>query len=130
MTTTSVGRKITLTWGGATIGGVREKGVALGGAPIDITDVGDAGWQELITTDLAQYDVKLTIAGVTKDNKIKTDWFAGTYSRQIVVTYIDGSTLTFTGVIAAYADAAPYNGAATFTAEFMSTGTPSWSAAS
>ena len=130
MTTTGVGRKVTVTWGGNTIGGVRQKGLSLGGAPVDITDTGDSGWQEILTTDLQQYSVKLTLAGITKDNKLKTDWFAGTYERQLVVTYPDGSTLTFNGVISAYADAIPYKEAMTFTADFMSTGTPAWSPAS
>ena len=124
MTVTAVGRKITMTWGGATIGGVREKTLSLAGSPIDITDVADSGWQELITSDISQLDVKLKISGITKDNKLKADWFGGTYMRSIVLTFNDSSTLTFNAVLSSYEDGIPYKDAVTFTAEFMSTGTP------
>ena len=128
--TAYVGRKVTATWGGASIGGVQDKGIKINGKPIDITDTTDAGWQELLTTDLDQYSVEITLSGVTKDNKLMDDWFAGTYERQLILTYPDTSTLTGNFVISALSESAKMKGANTFTATFMSTGTVVWAGAS
>ena len=128
--TAYIGRKVTLTWGGVTIGGVRVKIIALGGAPIDITDVSDSGWQELIQSDLAQYDVKLTVTGLAKDAQLKSDWFSGpggtTFAKTLVLTYPDGHSISGTFVIAAYSEGQDYKTAVTFSCEFMSTTAVTW----
>lgn len=115
------GKAIALAWGGASVGGVREKGIALNGEPVDITDDDSSGWRELL--DVAgQNQVDLSISGLTKNDLLKQDWFAGDRTKPVTVTYPDGGVLAGTFYLASYTDTGPYNDATTFEAELQSTG--------
>lgn len=120
--TANAGRKIELSWGGSPIAGVREKGIALNGEPIDITDDDSLGWRELLGTDAAENQVTLSISGVTKDFALKQAWFGQNRMNTAVVTYPDGTTLTGMFVLTTYTDTGNYNDAITFEAELQSSG--------
>lgn len=116
-----VGRNITFTWGGASILGLREKGIAIAGEPIDVTSDEDAGWRTLLTV-AGQNEVTVSISGVTKDKTLISDWFQGTRTKEVIITYSDGSTLTGDFYLASYTDTGPYTDAITFDASLSSTG--------
>lgn len=117
----TVGRRITLAWGGVAIQGVREKSVALNGEPIDISSDDDEGWRKLLT-DPAQMQVDLSVSGVTKTDALKRDWFDGNTTKTAVFTYPDGGVITGSFYLANYTDTGPYNDAATFEGQFQSSG--------
>ena len=117
-----VGRAINFTWGGSAILGLREKGIAMNGEPIDVTSDEDSGKRKLLTAS-AQDEVNVSLSGVTKDRRLMTDWFAGNRTKAGVLTYSDGSQISGDFFLASYTDTGPYNDAVTFEAELQSTGT-------
>ena len=116
-----IGRKIILTWGGANVGGVREKSAALNGEPINVSDDDSAGWREILD-EAGENTVDISISGVTKDNVLKIDWFGNTRTKPVVITYPDGGVINGDFFLASYTDTGPYNDATTFEAELQSTG--------
>lgn len=120
------GRKIKFYWGGdppmEEIAGVREKSVTCNGEPVDVTADDSSNWRELLTDESAQDQVDISISGVTKDAKLKEDWFNGNRSQAFSIVYPDGGELAGTGYLMSYADTGPYNDATTFEAEIQSTG--------
>lgn len=116
----SPGRLIVFTWNALPIPGVRQKGIALNGNAIDVTSDENNGWRKLLTVS-AQDQVDLTISGVTKSVGLKSDWFAGNRTRDVTLTYPDGSVLSGTFFLATFTDTGPYNDATTFSATLQST---------
>lgn len=117
----SAGRRTTLTWGGIAIGGVKEKGLKLGGDPIDITSDDDNGWRTLLE-ESAQQQVDLSVSGVTKSRALMAAIMNGNRTATAVWTYHDGATLTGQFYLASYEDKAPFNDAMSFDAQLQSTG--------
>ncbi len=119
------GRKVSFTWGGVAIPGVRQKNLSVAGAPIDITSDDDAGWRTLLT-DPTVREIGITLSGVTKSPQLKTDFFNGDTTKTGVLTYPDGSILSGQFYLSSYKDNGPYNDAMTFDADIMSTGAVSF----
>jgi predicted secreted protein len=117
----NLGRKVVFTWGGAAVLGVREKGVAVNGEPIDITSDENNGWRTLLD-EPGESSVDISISGVTKDHTFLTDMFAGTLQKPVTVTYPNGAILTGTFHLASTSDTVPYKEAQTFEASLQSTG--------
>ena len=115
------GRNVALTWNAAEILGVREKGITVAGEPIDITSDENDGWRTLLTI-AGQNEVTITLAGVTKNNVLKIDFFAGTRTRAVVITYEDGGDITGNFYLSNYVETVPYNEAVSFQATLVSTG--------
>lgn len=116
-----IGRKIIFTWNGAPVQGVREKGISLNGEPIDVTDDDSDGWRMLLE-EAGENQVDVSLSGVTKDDVLMKDWFAGTRTRTATLTYPDGRVISGTFFLATLSDTGPYNDADTFEAELQSTG--------
>jgi predicted secreted protein len=116
-----IGRKIKLRWNGAEIPGVREKGIALNGEPVDVTADDSNGWRELLT-DPAENQVEISLSGVTKSHALKADWFAGTRTRAAEIEYDDGTKITGQFFLANHNETGVYNDTATFEATLQSTG--------
>lgn len=119
--TAYVGRSVILTWGGDEIPGVREKGVKLDGAPVDISSDEDGGWMTLLTV-AGENKVEISLSGVTKSPHLKADWFAGTRTKTASLTYPDGRELSGTFYLATFTEKKPYKDAATFEATLQSSG--------
>lgn len=115
-----VGRDLVMGWGGSPIAGVREKGLAFDGEPINVTDDDDDGWRTLLT-DVGERQVDLSLSGVTKSHALKTDFLNGT-QRVATFTYPDGAVLTVTAQISSYQETGSYQDATTFEATVMSSG--------
>jgi predicted secreted protein len=116
------GRAITFEWNNAEILGVREKGLALNGEPIDITSDENDGWRTLLSGMSAQDQVDINLSGVVKDEVLKTDWFAGTRDRTVTVTWPNGDELTGTFKLVNLNLTGPYNDAETFEGQIQSSG--------
>lgn len=119
----AVGRDVTVTWKGTAIKGLREKKINHNDEPIDITTSEDAGVQVLLNAS-GQDSIELSLTGVTKDDQLKADWFAGGSSRQgaLVVTYPNGATLSGTFQLSGFKEGVPYKEAITFECTMKSTG--------
>lgn len=122
------GRKIDLEWGGAAIGGIREKSVELNGSPVDVTSDDDLGWRKLLL-EAGENQVNLSCNGITKTSILKRDWFLGANAggasartKTMTLEYPDGSILSGEFYLATYKDTGPYKDATTFEASFQSTG--------
>lgn len=116
-----IGRKVVFKWNSNTIPGVREKSAACNGAPINVSSDESDGWQYLLD-EAGENAVTISISGVTKSAALKADWFAGTRTRDVELSYPDGGTLTGSFYMASYSEADPYNEATTFEAELQSSG--------
>jgi predicted secreted protein len=124
------GRQVTFLWGDDSpqveIPGVREKGIELNGEPIDITSDEDDGWRTLLTI-AGENQVNISINGVTKNARLKNDWFAGASStnrmQALTLIFPDGATLTGTFFMASFKETASYKDAMTFEATLNSSGT-------
>jgi predicted secreted protein len=116
------GNTILLLWNSAAVAGVKQKAIKLNGEAIDISADDDSGWRKLLTTSKLD-SVDVTLSGVTRSQNLKTDWFAGTRSRTMTITYPSGGVISGTFFLHAYTDTGPFNDAATFEAQFQSTGT-------
>jgi len=124
-----IGRKVTLTWNGAAITGVREMGVTANGEPIDVTSDEDDGLRTLLS-EAAELSVEISLAGIAKENALFDDAMAITGREQtIAMTYPDGSTLGGQFFLSNYSESDPYRDASTFTATLLSTGAITYTAA-
>ena len=118
----AAGRQVLLTWNGLQLLGVREKGVTLNGEPINVTSDEDNGWRTLIPDVPNEDAVEIKLSGVTKDDRLKTDWFARTRTRTAVFTYPNGAIISGTFMMASFSEGIPYNNALTFETTLMSHG--------
>lgn len=118
------GRKITFTWGGVAIPGIREKSLTVGGEPVDVSSDEDDGFRLLLDED-ATKQIDYAVSGVVKSDVLRVAKLTGAIADEVVITYQDGSKLTFDAVLGEYSEGQPYQEAVTISATFMSSG--AWS---
>lgn len=117
------GRKITVTWKGENLGGIRERSLQLAGEPVDITSSDDDGWRRLaVENGAAQDNVDFNCSGVTKSSTLKEDWFSRDRVGELIIDYPTGHRVSGTAVLVNYTDTGPYNDATTFEATFQFSG--------
>lgn len=120
-----LGRDISLTWGGNSPGdvilGIREKGIEINGEAVDVTTDDEDGWRKVLATP-GQKEVTISLSGVTRDNRLKSDWFGDRRIQPAIFTYPDGSTISGDFYLASYNETGTYNEATTYEAELQSTG--------
>lgn len=117
-----VGRNIGFTWNGQPIAGLREKGIARAGEPINVTSDENDGVRELLANVAAESTVDISLSGVTKDEVLALAWHTGQLTGTFVITYPNGTVLSGTAFLASYNDTGPYNDATTFDATLQSSG--------
>ena len=122
----SIGRKVVFTWNGAAVGGVREKGIALNGEPIDITDENSNGYRELMD-ESGENQIDVTLSGVTKDQVLMKAWMDGLVTpaarvKTATFTFPDGRVISGTFRLNTYSETEPYKDAVTFEAQLQSSG--------
>lgn len=120
----NVGRKIEVYWGAdsppAKID-CREKGIALNGEPINVSDDGSDGWRELLD-EPGEDQVTLSLSGVTKDDTLKRAWFSRDRKGPARIVFADGGEIAGTFFLASYTDNGTYNDAHVFETELQSSG--------
>lgn len=123
------GRQVQFLWGDDSpmveIPGVREKGFEFNGEPIDTTSDDDDGWRTLLSLP-GENQVNLNLNGVTKNARLKNDWFAGNRLQSAMIVFPDGAVLTGTFFMASFKETASYKDALTFEAVLNSSGTISY----
>jgi predicted secreted protein len=117
----TLGRKIIFTWNGATIDGVREKGIACAGEPINVSDDDSDGVRELLE-EAGENTIDISLSGVLKSTALKQDWFNGNVLRAVTMTYPDGSVLAGDFFLASYNETGAYNDATTFEGALQNSG--------
>jgi predicted secreted protein len=117
------GRKVTVTWKGEPILGVRERSLQLAGEPVNLTSGDDDGWRLLADDNgPAQDNVDFNASGVTKSSRLKDDWFSRERTGELIITYPTGHQVSGTAVLVNYSDTGPYNDAMTFEAAWQYSG--------
>ena len=122
--TAQAGREITVSWNGVILAGVRTKSISITGEPIDITNDDSDGVRTLLSDLAAQDQIDVAITGVLTDDVLRADFFAGGSSREreVIITFADGSTITFQGRLTEHPITGEYKGEVTFDATILSTG--------
>lgn len=117
-----LGRDAVLTIAGQTIAGVTTKGLSIANEAIDVTDDDSAGFRTL----MAQSGVStldLSVSGVVKNLELMRSFVVNESKiYAFVMTYTDGSTITFDGFFSTYSDTGETATAFTFDAAFQSSG--------
>ena len=108
----------------AVIGGVRTTNVTINNNPVDITNVGSAGFQEMLA-DGGTQSVSITIDGVVVDDTNFETFQAAVDDRTLVwykFVFASGGIVTSQFAVSSFKIGAPHNGAQTFSADLMSSG--------
>lgn len=117
----TLGRKVAFTWNGTAVEGVREKGIACAGEPINVSDDDSNGVRELLD-EAGESTIDISLSGVTKSDALASDWFAGNRLRAVTLTYPNGRTISGDFFLASYNETGPYNDAMTFEASMQNSG--------
>jgi len=118
------GRSLLIKKGSTVLAGMRTKGVAINGEPIDITSDDDSGYRTLLS-DVGTLSVDLSIEGITKDDTLKALILAGGTSlmlTDITVVYPDGKSLVGNFFLNSLEETGAYNEAVTFSGSLQSSG--------
>ena len=121
-----LGRAVSLSWNGGDVAGVREKGIALNGEPIDVTSGENSGKRTLLT-ESGEDQVDISLSGVTKSTLLRDAWFSGNRMGTVEIEYPDGTTITGSFFLSTYSEGNPYKDASTFDATLVSSGLISYS---
>lgn len=101
--------------------GIREKGVTIGGEPIDVTSGEDDG-NRLLLTLAAQKETNISISGIVKDAVLRALAYNANRTNTFTLEYPDGATISGTFYYANHEETGPYNDAQTFSGELQSSG--------
>ena len=117
----TLGRKVIFTWNGAPILGVREKGVACAGEPINVSDDDSDGVRYLLT-EAGERTVDISLSGVLKSETLPTDFHQNSPLRAVTLTYPNGRIISGDFFLASYSETGAYNDAITFEGSLQSSG--------
>jgi predicted secreted protein len=117
------GRDITVKWKTLVLLGVIEKSMSIGGEPADITSSEDDGYRKFLTENGTK-SIDISISGVEKDSVIRAAALQQNIDGAVLITYHDGATLAFTGILTGFEFGLPQAEAITFSAKILSNG--SW----
>ena len=116
-----IGRDVTATVGGSALGGVITKGVTLNNEKLDTTDDASSGWSEALA-EAGLKSAEYSISGTLKNLELMATWSGTSQIMEIILTYPDGSTLTFDGFLDSFSPTGESNGLLTYDASFSSSG--------
>jgi len=118
----TLGRKIIFTWNGATVDGVREKGIACNGEPINVSDDDADGVRQLLS-EAGEDAVDISLSGVLKSEVLAAAWFSRTDRiKAVTITYPNGRVISGDFMLVTYNETGTYNDATTFEGSLQSTG--------
>jgi len=121
-----IGREVTFTFGAGTLLGTVSKGISFSNELGDTTDDAASGWKEYSATALLKF-AEFTVSGTLKNMELVNAYFGASQIFEVVMTYPDGSTVTFnaamTGAPSLTHEA---NALSTYEASFESSGSIGW----
>jgi len=118
------GRSFLIKRGAVVIAGVRTKGAAFNGEPIDVTTDDDSGYRTLLS-DAGTQSIDLSVEGITKDDDLRIATIDGTGAlmlTDVTLTYPDGGILAGNFFLSSLEETGTYNEAVTFSASLQSSG--------
>ena len=116
-----IGREITFVLGGSALTGTNSKGFTFNNEPLDTTDDNSSGWQERLALSGTK-SVEFTFSGLVKNLELIAAYSGTSQIFPVVVTYPDGSTLTFDAFMDNISNTGEANSLTTFDASFSSSG--------
>lgn len=127
----NIGRDLLVKRGSTVIAGVRSKGVAFNGEPVDVTTDDENGYRTLLS-EAGTYSLDLSVEGVTKDNELRSAVLGNStlMLTDISIEWPNGDTLTGNFFFASLEETGPYNDALTFSGSLQSSGEWVYTAAS
>lgn len=117
----TLGRKIIFKWNGATIAGVREKGMACAGEPINVSDDDANGVRQLLA-EAGESTVDISLSGVLKSDVLAQAWYSGNRMGTAELTYPNGRVVSGDFFLASYNETGTYNDATTFEGALQNSG--------
>lgn len=126
------GRAVTVKWDAVTLVGVRSRSAGITAEYVDVTTDDDAGWRKLLS-DPAVRSVEVTVSGIASSEVL----LAAILNANVTGETIDialPSSLTTPGkisgtfLVSAYEMSGDHDGAAEFSATFMSDGAVTYAA--
>ena len=127
----NIGRNFKINRGSTVIAGVRSKGAAFNGEPVDVTSDDDAGFRTLLN-DVGVESIDLSVEGVTKDNDLRSAALSGTslMLTDVNLEWPNGDTLSGNFFLSSLEETGPTQDAVTFSATLQSSGEWTYTAAS
>ena len=127
----NIGRNFKIKRGSTVIAGVRSKGAAFNGEPVDVTSDDDAGFRTLLN-DVGVESIDLSVEGVTKDNDLRSAALSGTslMLTDVNLEWPNGDTLSGNFFLSSLEETGPTQDAVTFSATLQSSGEWTYTAAS
>jgi predicted secreted protein len=121
----NVGRTITVRWGAGSppplVAGIREKGIALSGEAVDITNDDSNGWRQLLSA-VQVNTVEISASGVAVNDTLRAAWFSGDRMAPAEFHYSDGGQVAGSFWLQDYSETGNHDGEITFEATFVSSG--------
>ena len=122
----TAGRLCVIKKGGTTIGGGRTVGMTVNGAPVDVQDQGDNGFQTFLADVLIGRSIALTIDGYEEDQVLRDIALATTSTGQFITDltfeFPNGDAISGDFVLSGYTETGAYEDGQTFNATFGSDG--------
>lgn len=116
----TLGRKVTVSVGGAVVATARTTSMTVNNEPVNITSAGDDGIRRLMD-EPGEKSVEITLDGLYTDASLYDLAQGASLLTAVVLTY-EGYTLTGDFFLASYNEGQPYNEAVTFSATLQSSG--------
>jgi len=125
----TLGRKIILNVNGSTLAGVREKGLACAGEPINVSDDDADGVRQLLS-EAGESTIDINISGVLKGDVLAAIWFSATRIATLSLTYVNGRVVSGDFFLVSYSETMTYNDATPFESAWQDTGGVTFTAGS
>ena len=126
------GRAVTVKWDAVTLVGVRSRSAGITAEYVDVTTDDDAGWRKLLT-DPAVRSVEITVSGIASSEVILAAILNANITGEAIEVKLPSSLTTpgkisGTFVVSSYEMSGDHDGAAEFSATFMSDGAVTYAA--
>lgn len=130
------GRALTIDEDSTTLVGVRTRGFTVTNEYVDVTTDDDTGWRTLLA-DPGLRSIEITVGGITQDEVLLAEMMAANVATTPVQANLPTGTAggvttpgTLSGnwLISSYEQTGEHDGAAEFSATFMSTGQVTYTA--
>ncbi len=117
------GRNLKLTWDGTVIAGTRTRGFTVTNDHVDVTSDDDNGYRTLLATPGLR-GIEATVGGVTKNQILLAEMMKANITGEPLTIDLPTTTGTIVGTffVTSYEETGEHDGAAEFSATFMSSG--------